>query len=53
MIETDRRGRILDEQLAVRFAPIAIRGTWDPLTTPNSAALHAFAARLPDVRSAA
>lgn len=53
VIETDRRRRILEEQIAVRFSPIAIRGTWDPLTTPNSVALHALADRLSSVRSVA
>lgn len=53
VIETDRRRRILEEQITVRFEPVGIRGTWDPLTTPNSVALNALADRLRGVHSVA
>ncbi len=40
----DRERRILAEQIAVRFVPVAIGGSWDTKTTPG----HERLARLAD-----
>jgi hypothetical protein len=45
-IDADRRRGILEEQIRVRFVPLAIRGNWDPSTTPNSDAVAGLASRL-------
>jgi hypothetical protein len=42
-VQTDKRLRILEEQIAVRFSIKAIHGSWDTRTTPRSSKLRDFA----------
>jgi hypothetical protein len=46
-IEVDKRLRVLEEQIGVRFAVAEIRGDWEPETTLRNVELRRLADRLP------
>lgn len=45
-VAADRSRGILAEQIAVRFVPVAVSGSWDPATTPGADRLRRLADQL-------